>query len=401
MVTKPILYSIDAFDATQASTFKFYSTGGNQVVKNQLTIRNNTTNVVVYQQSVESFKFEHTVPANSLTNNTYYNAYVTTYDASGTASTPSDPIQFWCYTQPTIVFTNIPATNIINASSFSFEFTYNQIEGELLNYYNVILYSSNHVELLNSGEIYGGQSITPPVEQSYLVSGLEDKGTYYIEVKGYTIQGTYVTTGQILFTVTYSSPAVFGVLGLTNDCANGYITGESIISIIEGKSNPEEPIYIDNADGKEVDLTTDGTWVKWTDGYQVRGDFTVQWWFRDMNTDTVISYFMNSSGQKITFTYRNGYYRDETTLKAYVDMTVDTGVEEDIYYRYSEYIDIPEVTDYLTLWVRRIGNVYDIKLANLGSTIPQDDTTETEVASDTTSDTTVNDEAVTEETTLS
>ena len=61
MVTKPILYSINAFDASQKSTFTFYSTGGNQVVKNQLTIRNNTTNQVVYQQSVDSFKFEHTV----------------------------------------------------------------------------------------------------------------------------------------------------------------------------------------------------------------------------------------------------------------------------------------------------------------------------------------------------
>ena len=85
MVTKPILYSIDAFDATQSATFTFYSTGGNQVVKNQLIIRNNTTNQIVYQQFVDSFKFEHTVPPNTLTNGTYYNASVITYDAQGEA----------------------------------------------------------------------------------------------------------------------------------------------------------------------------------------------------------------------------------------------------------------------------------------------------------------------------
>lgn len=370
MVTKPILYSINAFDASQKSIFTFYSTGGNQVVKNQLTIRNNTTNQVVYQQSVDSFKFEHTVPPNTLTNGTYYNAYVTTYDAQGEASTPSDPIQFWCYTQPTIEFTNLPANNIINSSSFLFEFTYNQIEGELLNYYNVILYNSNHVEINNSGEIYGGQSLKPPVNQSYLLTGLDDKATYYIEIKGYTIYGTYVTTGEVLITVTYSSPTVFGILGLTNDCTNGYITGVSIVSIIEGSSNPEEPTYINNVDGKEIDLKPDGYWVKWTSGFQLNGDFTAQWWFRDMNVDTPISFFTNSQGQKITFTYRNGYYRNETELKAYVDMTVDSGIAEDVYYRYSQYIPLPQNTDYLTLWVRRIGNVYNISLINLGSVIP-------------------------------
>lgn len=370
MVTKPILYSIDAFDSSQSATFTFYSTGGNQVVKNQLTIRNNNTNQIVYQETVETFKFEHTVPANTLTNGTYYNAYVVTYDAQNDSSSPSDPIQFWCYTQPTITFTNIPSTNIINTSSFLFKFTYNQSEGELLNYYNVILYNSNHAEISNSGEIYGGQSITPPVNQSYLLTGLEDKGTYYIEVKGYTIYGTYVTTGEQLFTVTYSSPSVFGILGLTNDCTNGYITGESIISIIAGSSNPEEPIYIDNSDGKEVDLRPDGYWVKWLDGFQLNGDFTAQWWLRNANPNTVISFFTNTQGQRISFTYRHGYYRNETELKAYVDMTVDSGINGDIYYKYSQYIPLPQETDYLTLWVRRVGNIYDIMLINLGEAIP-------------------------------
>ncbi len=51
-------------------------------------------------------------------------------------------------------------------------------------------------------------------------------------------------------------------------------------------------------------------------------------------------------------------------------MTVDSGIAEDIYYKYSQYIPLPQDTDYLTLWVRRIGNVYNISLINLGSVIP-------------------------------
>lgn len=369
MVTKPILNPMIAFDATQPSTFTFYSTGGNQVVKNQLTIRNNDTNQVVYQQTVESFKFEHTVPANTLTNGTYYNAYIITYDATGDSSVPSEPIQFYCYTSPTINFTNIPATGIISASSFQFQFTYNQIQGELLNYYSVVLYNSNHSEINNSGEIYLGGG-TPPVNLTYLLTGFDDKTSYYIEVRGYTINGTFVTTGQTLFSVAYSSPSVFGVLGLTNNCKEGYITGESIIAIIEGESNPSPPIFIDNATGQEIDLRGDGHWVKWTSGYQLNGDFTAQWWMRDLNQDTDIAYFTNIIGQKITFTFRHGYYRNETVMKAYIELWADSAKTGDVYFRYSNYIDLPADTDYLTLWVRRIGNIYSIKLENLGPVIP-------------------------------
>lgn len=369
MVTKPILNRMIAFDATTAATFTFYSTGGNQVVKNQLTIRNNTTNQVVYQNTVESFKFEHIVPANTLVNGTYYNAYVITYDATGDSSVASEPIQFWCYTSPTLQFTNIPATGIINASSFLFEFTYDQTEKELLNYYSVILYNSNHSEINNSGEIYSG-STTPPVSLNYLLTGFDDRTSYYIEVKGYTVNETLVTTGQVLFSVTYSSPSVFGILGLTNDCEGGYITGESIISIIEGESNPSPPIFIDNATGKEVDLRADGHWVKWNNGYQLNGDFTAQWWMRDMNRDKEFSFFINNQGQRISFTYRQGYYRDETVMKVYVEMKAITGIEGDTYFKYSNYIPIPLATEYLTVWVRRIGNLYDIKLENLGTIIP-------------------------------
>ena len=47
MIT-PIPSTKVAFDATQDSVFYFTSNGGNQVVKNKITIRNNSTNEVVY-----------------------------------------------------------------------------------------------------------------------------------------------------------------------------------------------------------------------------------------------------------------------------------------------------------------------------------------------------------------
>ena len=97
-----------AFDATQAQVFGFNVVGGDQVTANRLTIRDNATNTVVYQETQETFKYEHTLPANTLTNGTYYNATLATQDVAGTYSAESVPIQFYCFTQPEIEFTNIP-----------------------------------------------------------------------------------------------------------------------------------------------------------------------------------------------------------------------------------------------------------------------------------------------------
>ena len=47
-LTKPIGQVVNAFDATTNHTFYFTSSGGNQVVYNRIIIRNNTTNVIVY-----------------------------------------------------------------------------------------------------------------------------------------------------------------------------------------------------------------------------------------------------------------------------------------------------------------------------------------------------------------
>ena len=70
---KPIALSKNAFDATQDQIFYFTSTGGNQVVKNKITIRLQSDNSIVYTNTVISYKFNQTIPANTLTNGDYYN----------------------------------------------------------------------------------------------------------------------------------------------------------------------------------------------------------------------------------------------------------------------------------------------------------------------------------------
>ena len=125
-LTTPILYSINAFDAIQAQTFSFNVLGGSQVVANTLTIKNNATLAVVYSETQTTFKFEHILPANTLTNGTYYQATLTTKDAQGNESNASAPIQFYCYSQPMFEISNMPSGNVITNSSYAFTVTYNQ-----------------------------------------------------------------------------------------------------------------------------------------------------------------------------------------------------------------------------------------------------------------------------------
>ena len=142
-LTRPTLLSVPAFDATSEQIFSFVVTNtGSQVVSNQLIIRNQDNNDIVYQEKQETFKYEHIVNADELTNNTYYSATISVFDSDGNESPSSIPIQFWCYSSPSLTFTNLPNNNIIQNASFNFQFEYEQNEGETLNTYTVNLYDA-------------------------------------------------------------------------------------------------------------------------------------------------------------------------------------------------------------------------------------------------------------------
>ena len=131
---KPIALSKNAFDATQDQIFYFTSTGGNQVVKNKITIRLQSDNSIVYTNTVISYKFNQTIPANTLTNGVYYNYYFNTYDINDNVSDNRNVIPFYCYTTPSVSFTNLSNNGVVNASRFQTIIQYSQTESELLDF---------------------------------------------------------------------------------------------------------------------------------------------------------------------------------------------------------------------------------------------------------------------------
>lgn len=355
-LTTPILYSIPAFDATKEQVFTFAVVGGSQIVANTLTIKDNATLTTIYSQTQTSYRFEHILPANTLTNGAYYQATLTTKDAQGNESSPSAPIQFYCYSQPTFVISNMPVGNVVTNSSFAFNVQYNQIQGEILNAYVFNLYSASGVLISTSGTLYNTDE-TLPLTISYLFSGFEDKASYSIEVTGVTTNGTQITTGRVNFTTSYTTPDTFSFLFLSNNCQGGYITIESNIIGIDGDTGDMEPVFID---GKELDLRKDGSYVQWVKGYTINGDWTMRLWGREFKSGKEIFRFSNVDGDIITVSYATD------TTQCWFEMRAWHSGDTWAYTIESQHIALPENTEQLFAWLRRVDNLYELKIENRG-----------------------------------
>lgn len=275
-LTQPIINPIAAFDATQNHVVTFLAIGGAQVVGNRIVISDNQTGETVYDNRVITMQLAHTIPANTLTNGGYYNVVIYTIDSANNFSQASVPVPFYCYSQPTLTINNIPASSTIENGTYTFQGSYAQQENENLNSYQFILYDSNKTVLSQSDVIYYSSNNS----LSYTFVGMSNDTSYYIELKGQTVNNTEITTGLLYFTVRYSQPASFAIVDLVNDCENGFIQISSNIVAIDGKSNPEPPIYIDD---KEVDLREPDSWVRWDEGFNIKDDFTMRVWGRDFN----------------------------------------------------------------------------------------------------------------------
>lgn len=275
-LTQPIINPISAFDSTRVHTISFVVIGGAQVIGNRLVISDNETGEEIYNKIQSTMKLEHVIPANTLTNGGYYNAVVYTIDSANNESVASTPVPFYCYSQPSLTIDNIPATETIENGTYKFTGNYLQQENELLNSYQYTLYDSNRDILSQSPLIYYNTDPT----LSYTFVGMSNDTSYYIELSGETINGTKITSGLRYFTVRYIQPASFAICDLVNNCENGYIQISSNIVAIDGKSNPDPPIYIDD---KEVDLRDPDSWVEWNSGFRIQDDFTMRVWGRDFN----------------------------------------------------------------------------------------------------------------------
>lgn len=390
-VTTPIAQYTVAFDGTVAHDLSFVSSGGNQVVKNRLTVRNNTTNDIVYQNTLETFVFKQSVPPNTLTNGVYYNFYFNTYDVDDNESADSNTVAFYCYSAPTILLTNAPSDNIIKSTSYDFIATYDQIEGELLDYLIYYLYDSNGNELSNSSRLYSTQ--LPPTTFNHLFSGFVDNGLYKIQVKAVSVNGTLSQSELYEFSASFIIPNVYSLCELENNAEDGYITIKSNVVITTGVVEPSpakfrstitdgndanyiewdewytplaDDVISQYAEWYELDLTDVSQKLIWSSGFLVPQDFQMVIHMDYTNDGDFIELFNSTNvSNKIYLEKHRGIPSGESVYKTWVTMRTTDGA----LFMVSNYVDLVNENARMLVFMNKIGNVYTLTLQTLEQNI--------------------------------
>jgi hypothetical protein len=356
----PILTSVESFDATVGTRVFFTVTSGDQVVKNRITVRDNTTNEIVYQDTVETFELENEIPANVLTNGGYYNCYINTYNINDDISANSNTVAFYCLNSATLTFTNIPPDNIIPSAEYKFNVLYQQAQQELLNELYFRLYDENE-KLLQSSELITS-SFTPPLQLSYSFSGLEDEGNYKIQAVATTINGTIIQTPMTPFTVKYDYDTAFFYISLENKCKEGYIYVESNLVSIDGQQHG-------GVWGDSVLALSAQDYVEWNEGFSfLSNSFVFMKWWLPMLRGTTDVFVSEDETTRIEIAYKRGIPLNETIPKDYIEVTA---FKNDIQYMLlrSNYLDIQNNTSLLVSYIKINGSDYEIKFEKINTDV--------------------------------
>lgn len=264
MLITPILKSdmpistIRPFDATKDYEFIFYVNGGDQVLRNNLVIKDLETNEVVYDENQETFAFIHILPANTLKNGKAYKAKIRTGGINNTWSQFSESQMFYCFspaiiTIPTIDYNN---QNRVYNQTVLFEATYTQPEGEQLQSYRFLLYNENKNLIKSFPEKFyqNEDSLTQEI------AGLQNGKLYYIQIKTESVNGLLSETNLIWFKPFYITPKLSVVLFPENLPEQGAIKLSANIVQIIGKlydNNGKliDPNIVEYIDDEWLDLT--------------------------------------------------------------------------------------------------------------------------------------------------
>lgn len=352
------LLHIDAFDGRYSKDIDFIvNSGGNQVIKNRVVIRNNVTNAIVYDKTQDTFQYKHTIVANSLNNGFAYNIVVITYDINNNHSADSNKLIFKCYNTPEWRFYNIPTTKQIETPEFDFQIFYSSVE--LLSSFIVYLYDSNHRELSNSGVIYVNDSSNPLIV-NYKFSGFNNNTKYFVRAIGSTIDNMQFDTDYQEINVAYVLPNLYTIIELS--LGDGNIRIKSNVKVITGIPKKTPVIYIDDT---KVDLRDNSVIF---DKFNFNSDFSIKIIGENFTNYAEIfrlaSYGVgNSILENITLICMKSKF-DLGLEKFYIAMFVEKNADKRMrYYIQSNALDLPVLPDEeLSIDIIKKNGLYDLKL---------------------------------------
>lgn len=336
-MAKPILKQITPFDATKDSVISFVWSGS-RAYSNRIIIYENYSLEKVFDDTIATYKFEHTIPANTLSNGIKYIIECQVMDQDGTASALSNKVSFTTIATPDFHFSNIPQNGNLNMSSFGANIYYYSSDGEDLSCYKFYLYDANKKLLLETKAYYNVDNVT------YNYRGFENDAAYYIRCMGITVNGIELDTGYERITVKYENQNTYARVYAENVPKQGCIKISSNIVIIQ-YNGTDEFTYIDGM----IDLRD--KMIYYDSGFEINGDFSV----------IIRGMYLWHTGD--VFKMRNGQYEITLSSRIYTDGTLRYKLEvpngTNTYIRYSEPLVFDD-EDMITIGIRRINDLYQL-----------------------------------------
>ena len=354
MAVSPILLNSLPFDATKEHTLQFtYS--GSQVFAHRVVVKNNATNEVVYDQKTSAMSLIATIPADTLTNGNTYNFQVSVFDHEDVESPLSNVVILKCFLTPTFELVGITDSMIVRNSYLDATINYScEDTTEPLNAYTVIVYDSTTTTVIyDSGTRYLGDGLTVQI------TGLMDDTTYNIRATGQTISGMELDTGIIQVMCDYLKPDLFLAFRADNLCDEGTVRLSSNFVLIEGESDPEELIYIDD---DKVNLLN-GEKVWFDKGY-VADNYTLEI-VAESIPDFATILNLNMSNAKAYLTWNYGTFVGDDSPTYYSELTAyeDIGVQRLNYVQVSNRIEPLAEGEQVHIWIRHVDGAFDLKIA--------------------------------------
>lgn len=351
------IYQIIPFDAAVGTIIRF-SWNGNQVFKNRCIIREDNTNQIVYDNTVDNFKYEHIIDLSKATleNGMRYNAYITVFDKDNVESEIQQlGMPFLCLKTPVFEFVNIVDGQVIESSSYQFSLTYSQENGELLDSWSMGLYTKSHVLLSSTGVNYNTDTLT------HVFSGFSDKNEYLIRGIGKTVNGMELDTGYINLSVTYDIQDLFSLLELNNLSKQGAIHIRSNIITAEGYLKNTPGVYIDN---EYLDLRDNE--ITYNEGFLFNGDFSVVTLFYGMqpNDEIMLLSSENPNDLMAIVSYRIGKFGKNTVERVFELKIISNGISSVFY---SNTLPLQYEDDKFGLCISRKDGLYNIEATILST----------------------------------
>lgn len=351
--TKPIIKPITPFDATDGVRLTaIYN--GDQPYYNRVIIQDANTLTTVYARTVSTRAAEHYVNPDytgsvvatgdvgyALINGRRYVATIQFYDRNLDAGAVSDKASFLTRTTPIFYFDGLNSGDTVNNASLQLDLIYEQNEYEKLLNFRFYIYD-NMKELLQQTEI-----IYDTTAMSYTFRGLENTKTYYVRAEGTTVNGIPLDTGYIEVYIWYENPSVYARMYVENNPSTSGMEYFTNFRLIESDEDPDSFEYDDGW----IDII--GKKLTYSSNFKIEGDAT--WFIRAKNMDRVgdilVCYNDTQSFRLTSIRSENGGYRYKLIVPN----------EAYNYILYSEEFMVG-YSDIINVWIRRINNVYTLKV---------------------------------------